>query len=80
MTTELKPRPFCGGKAEMREYANGHKGSGEFTASYEVKCPKCKIYFHYDSVFTLKKGQPVFEQNGYEKCIEAWNRREDDGK
>ena len=24
--TELKPCPFCGGKAEIREFANGHNG------------------------------------------------------
>ena len=47
MNNELKPCPFCGGKAEIREYANGHKGSGEFTANYEVGCNKCKIKFHF---------------------------------
>lgn len=42
---KLKPCPFCGGKATMREYSNGHKGNGEFTASYKVGCEKCQIYF-----------------------------------
>lgn len=75
MNNELKPCPFCGGKAEIREYANGHKGSGEFTANYEVGCNKCKIKFHFETIFVLKNGQPKFIQNGYDKCIESWNRR-----
>lgn len=77
MTDNLKPCPFCGGEAAFREYGNGHKGTGEFTACYEIGCAKCKIYFRFDSVFRLKNGQPIFETNGYDKCIEAWNRRVD---
>ena len=72
---ELKPCPFCGGKANIREFAHGHSGAGEFTASYEVGCPKCKIVFRYDSRFVLENGIPKFKENGYEKCVEAWNRR-----
>jgi hypothetical protein len=78
MATELKACPFCGGKAGIREFANGHRGSGDFTANYEVGCEKCKIYFRYESVFRLVKGQPKFEMNGYDKCVEAWNRRAED--
>lgn len=59
----------------MREYANGHKGSGEFTASYECGCEKCKMQFRFESIFRLENGQPKFSQNGYDKCIEAWNNR-----
>ena len=36
----LKPCPFCGGEATIKEYANGHKGNGEFTAQYKVGCDK----------------------------------------
>lgn len=73
--TELKPCPFCGGKAEIREFANGHNGNGEFVAKYEVGCKKCNIKFLFESRFVLKNGQPEFIQNGYDKCVEAWNRR-----
>lgn len=75
MKPELKPCPFCGEKANMREYGSGHSGNGEFTASYEVKCSGCGIAYHFDSKFTLVNGQPVFKQNGHEKCVETWNRR-----
>lgn len=76
---ELKPCPFCGAKAYLREYGNGHRGTGEFIANYEVGCEKCKIHFRYESLFTLVNGQPQFSRNGYDMCIEAWNRRADNG-
>lgn len=72
---ELKPCPFCGSNASMRQYASGHKGNGEFSAQYEVGCGKCKVYFRFESIFSLESGQPKFKQNGYDMCIEAWNRR-----
>ena len=74
----LRRCPFCGGEASIREFANGHKGSGEFTASYECGCPKCKMMFRADSVFKLVDGYPKFTVNGFEKCVEAWNTRADD--
>lgn len=72
---ELKTFPFCGGASYIREYAFGHSGSGGFIASYEVGCSHCKIAFKENSKFTLQNGQPIFAVNGYEKCVEAWNRR-----
>ncbi|WAK79378.1 Lar-like restriction alleviation protein [Clostridium phage Amboise] len=72
---ELKQCPFCGGAAEVYEYDNGHKGNGIYTATYRIGCPKCKVYFTHNVEFKLEKGQPVFIQNGYEKCANAWNRR-----
>lgn len=36
--SELKPCPFCGGEARVKEYANGHKGDGIYVASYQVGC------------------------------------------
>ena len=75
---DLKPCPFCGGEAYIREYAFGHSSSGGFTASYEVGCSKCNIAFKKSSKFTLENGQPVFSVNGYEDCVEIWNRRAND--
>ena len=72
---KLKPCPFCGGKATMREYSNGHKGNGEFTASYKVGCEKCQIYFLRESRFVLENGYPKFIVNGYETATGLWNTR-----
>ena len=79
MFDELKPCPFCGGKAKIEEYAMGHKGNRMFTASYNCGCDKCKIYFAHNSEFTLEHGQPKFIYNGYETVKEMWNRRADNG-
>lgn len=70
---ELKNCPFCGSTAVLREYANGHKGTGEFTASYRVGCEKCQIYFTRESRFVLEKGYPKFIVNGYEEAVAKWN-------
>ena len=80
MKSELKPCPFCGGEAKLREHGNGYDGNGWFIASYEVSCERCRIYFDFESRFILKNGQPEFLQNGYEKVVEAWNRRADNGE
>lgn len=72
---DLKQCPFCGYEAETKEYDNGHKGNGIYTATYRIGCPKCKIYFTHNSEFKLEKGQVVYILNGYEMCANAWNRR-----
>lgn len=76
---EIKLCPFCGGEAEIRKYGFGHGGNGEFKASYQVGCNKCKIYFKFESIFKLENGQPEFIINGYDECIKAWNRRVGNG-
>ena len=78
MGEKLKPCPFCGGKATIREFACGSTGNGEFSASYEVGCKDCKIKFLRESKFSLIDGHPVFSENGYDECIDAWNRRAND--
>ena len=78
MNDKLKPCPFCGGEATIREFACGSTGNGEFSASYEVGCNDCKIKFLRESKFSLINGHPVFSKNGYDECIDAWNRRTND--
>ena len=73
--TELKCCPFCGSKAVLREYANGHKGTGEFMANYRDGREKCQIYFIRESRFILENGYPKFIVNGYEEAVEKWNGR-----
>ena len=57
---ELKPCPFCGGKAELRHFA------GINVTSY-VRCMDCKAQTFEFRIST--------EQSSDEEAIEAWNRR-----
>ena len=43
-----------------------------------VGCKDCKIKFLRESKFSLINGHPVFSNNGYDECIDAWNRRASD--
>lgn len=40
---QLKPCPFCGKIPTIRQYKVNHSDDGVFSASYELKCEKCKI-------------------------------------
>ena len=63
--SELKPCPFCGGKAFIE---HDHEGIG---ASY-VRCKKCGL----ESIRFIKS----FEIASDDRAVEFWNRRADDGK
>ena len=60
---ELKPCPFCGGKALL---SHDHAGIG---ASY-VRCEKCGL----ESIRFLRS----FEYASDDRAVEFWNRRADD--
>lgn len=72
---KLKPCPFCGDKARIKRTACGNCNNGRFYEKYKAGCEKCGIYFERMSEFHTEGGQPVFDKNGYEDAIEAWNRR-----
>ena len=63
--TELKPCPFCGGKALLR---HDYAGIG---SSY-VRCEKCGL----ESIRFIKS----FECASDDRAAEFWNRSVDDGK
>lgn len=81
--TELKPCPFCGGKAKLRN--NGiaecrNKQNGDLITRWEVVCTNCGVkkdggaseYFFRDDE-TLGLVNKLLD--GRTKAIEAWNRR-----
>ena len=72
---ELKPCPFCGGKAFLDLKSKSH---GEhFGATFEVGCRNCCFSFKKDSRWYIANGQIMTDKDGYKECIEAWNRRAD---
>ena len=61
---ELKPCPFCGGKAFLSEYL------------YSCEPGRCTTQFvEFNGCHTT-----TYEYNTEEEAIEAWNRRAEDGK
>lgn len=75
---ELKPCPFCGQKPEIITISIGSNIS-EYLATFAIRCPDCKIGFKYDSKFGLRNGKPVIIKDGYQNCVNDWNRRSEDG-
>ena len=75
MNKKLKPCPFCGGQAYIKEKNCTHYRDGTFGATYYVGCDTCGFSLCNISEFCLEAGQVVFKQNGYEKCVDQWNKR-----
>lgn len=74
--TELKPCPFCGGKASISIVGKGLE-SGTFTVTYEVGCTECRIKFKGTTYLLIKDGEPMVSVDGYKECTDLWNRRAD---
>lgn len=70
--TELKPCPFCCGKAKRkwgRYNLLGAYGTAEtYREWFAVFCESCKV------------GQPSRHYTSRQEAIEAWNRRTENGK
>lgn len=71
---DIKPCPFCGKPVEYRETAPGYS-QGNFYVRHEILCKDCGIGMKEQSRFTIRQDEIVFEQNGYKKLVEMWNRR-----
>ncbi len=82
MSKELKPCPFCGGKAVFATVANksSHSAAGVI---FKIKCTKCmtefpksyecEMYMNQDGNIQTRKDERL-------KAVADWNRRANDGK
>jgi len=66
MNTELKPCPFCGGKAKSIAYSDNDVFTEEEYRWFFVRCEKC-----YSKGTTLR---------GEQNAVAAWNKRVAEGK
>lgn len=72
--SELKPCPFCGGKAQVRYYG---KGSGPFGYTSNILMrsePGCVVCLKCEATI------PKYSRMRVCRAIEAWNRRVGDGE
>lgn len=73
MNIELKPCPFCGGKAEARTSPNSRSEEGE--SFCEVRCKKCGVHvtgksFNFWTVeYNAEKPQDLLS------AVRRWNKR-----
>jgi Lar family restriction alleviation protein len=69
MGDELKPCPFCGGKAKV---GSRPEDWGRYDAKYRIECEKCEA----SSGWYNTRYSENLEENFYKKrAIEAWNKR-----
>ena len=68
MANELKPFPFCGGEAELKQDTSCW-GHGEFIKEYFVRCRNCGAKAKIVPVYELSQNDAIFVAK------EAWNRR-----
>lgn len=76
-TEELKPCPFCGGEAEIKQVNLGLNDENAFIDSWLVECSQCKARTQwYGGEFTRDTdGSVRFLKNGRNEAVNDWNRR-----
>ena len=74
---ELKPCPFCGGKAVLKTSSNSVDHCGMFSQLHSVCCSKCGATTAntYKSEFQRDANGFRVIRDGYEEAATDWNRR-----
>lgn len=74
---ELKPCPFCGGRAEIKTDSNGVDYYGLFSQLHSVVCTKCGATTAKSYKSEFRRGINGFQilKDGYEEATADWNRR-----
>lgn len=81
MSVELKPCPFCGGKARIKQTAYGTTNNDSCKLSFLIECSKCGATapnsYGYISVNLSDNGELNAWHDDRAKAISEWNRRAD---
>lgn len=79
---ELKPCPFCGGKAAMEQTSYGTDPQSSARLSFRINCTKCGATAPgangYVSVILTCSGYLNALHDDRENAIKKWNRRASD--
>ena len=79
MSVELKPCPFCGGKAVFEQMDFGKADRRSVGMQFKIRCKKCgsTVPKSFGSVFIKlsKTGELNIWIDDRAEAIEAWNRR-----
>ncbi len=75
--TELKPCPFCGGKADIKTLDKGFSEENfEYFAKHRLYCKNCGVEFIGESTFDMyRNGGLVYTKDGLKEIMEKWNNR-----
>ena len=74
MKIKLKPCPFCGNKAYIKQTSTGYASSYHY-AGYSIGCDHCGIRLTDESTFTIEDGVVKYQRDGYAEIIKKWNTR-----
>lgn len=74
---ELKPCPFCGGKAEFKTNSSGYNNDSRIIG-FGIKCNKCGLEHpkRYEVRISLgKNGEIITDLDQRIRAIDEWNYR-----
>ncbi|MBQ1789029.1 MAG: Lar family restriction alleviation protein [Oscillospiraceae bacterium] len=75
---DLKPCPFCGGKASIIQKTGAYTGNpATILNEYVVGCRECAIYTptQNSKIWQDHEGVVHVDRNGVEDAARIWNRR-----
>lgn len=77
--SELKPCPFCGGKAYFEQRGYGTTDLGSVRLAFSIRCKKCGIFGPgsdgHIAINLSSTGELNVWHDDRKQAIEAWNRR-----